>query len=80
MGGSFSIKVVLPALFPDDPELNYHNLNTLVQNGGDAMTIFPKIQDMSPEEATQARPALLDYCHLDTLAMVRIWQELMKKV
>ena len=33
-----------------------------------------------PEEATQARQALLDYCHLDTLAMVRIWQELMKKV
>jgi hypothetical protein len=80
MGGSFSIKVVLPALFPDDAELNYHNLNTLVQNGGDAMTIFPKIQHMSPEEATQARQALLDYCHLDTLAMVRIWQELMKKV
>lgn len=80
MGGSFSIKVVLPALFPDDAELNYHNLSTLVQNGGDAMTIFPKIQHMSPEEATQARRALLDYCHLDTLAMVRIWQELMKKV
>lgn len=26
MGGSFSIKNVLPAMFPDDPSLDYHNL------------------------------------------------------
>ena len=80
MGGSFSIKSVLPALFPDDPSMDYHNLSTLVQNGGDAMTIFPKIQHMSPEEAAEARQALLNYCHLDTLALVKIWQELMTKV
>ena len=78
MGGSFSIKSVLPALFPDDEELNYHNLNPLVQNGGHAMTIFPKIKEMSTEEAAEAREALLAYCHLDTLAMVRVWQKLMK--
>ena len=40
MGGSFSIKSVLPALFPGDPELDYHNLDDRCQNGGDAMTIF----------------------------------------
>jgi hypothetical protein len=80
MGGSFSIKSVLPALFPDDPSMDYHNLSTLVQNGGDAMTIFPKIQHMSPEEAAEARQALLDYCYLDTFALVKIWQELMTKV
>ena len=45
MGGSFSIKSVLPAIFPDDPSLNYHNLEG-VHNGGEAMTIFPKIQYM----------------------------------
>ena len=50
MGGSFSIKSVLPALFPDNEELNYHNLNPLVQNGGHAMTIFPKIKDMPAAE------------------------------
>lgn len=27
MGGSFSIKSVLPAFFPDDHSLDYHNLN-----------------------------------------------------
>ena len=76
MGGSFSIKSVLPALFPDNDELNYHNLNPLVQNGGNAMTIFPQIKDMPADEAKAARQALLDYCHLDTLAMVRVWEKL----
>lgn len=80
MGGSFSIKSVLPALFPDDDELNYHNLNPLVQNGGHAMTIFPKIKDMSTKEAEEARQALLAYCHLDTLAMVRVWEKLLEVV
>lgn len=80
MGGSFSIKSVLPALFPDDEELNYHNLNPLVQNGGHAMTIFPKIKDMPAAEAHEAREALLDYCHLDTLAMVRVWERLLEVV
>ena len=36
----------------------------------------PKIKDMSPNEQQAARQALLEYCHLDTLAMVRIWQKL----
>lgn len=80
MGGSFSIKSVLPALFPKDQELNYHNFNELVQNGGDAMTIFPKIKDMPADEARAARQALLDYCHLDTLAMVRVWEKLLELV
>ena len=78
MGGSFSIKSVLPALFPEDPELNYHNLDARVQNGGDAMTIFPRIQQMPPEEAAACREALLRYCELDTWAMVKIWQKLKK--
>lgn len=78
MGGSFSIKSVLPALFPDDPEMDYHNLPGKVHNGGDAMTIFPQIKDMSPEEALQAREDLLAYCHLDTFAMVRVWERLVE--
>lgn len=76
MNGSFSIKKVLPALFPDDPELNYANLEGTVHNGGDAMTIYPEIAKMSPADAKAARDSLLKYCHLDTLAMVRIWQKL----
>ena len=75
MGGSFSIKVVLPALFPNDPELDYHSLEG-VHNGTEAMTIFPKIKDMSPEEQEKARHNLLKYCELDTYAMVKLWEEL----
>jgi hypothetical protein len=79
MGGSFSIKSVLPALFPGDPSLDYHNLEG-VHNGGEAMTIFPKIKDMAPEEQAIARKQLLAYCKLDTYAMVKVWEALMEAV
>lgn len=75
MGGSFSIKSVLPALFPDDPSLDYHNLDG-IHNGAEAMTIFPKIKDMSPEEQAVTRRNLLAYCKLDTYAMVKVWEAL----
>ena len=78
MGGSFSIKSVLPALYPNEQELDYHNLDSRVQHGGNAMTIFPKIKDMDPEEAAASREALLRYCELDTWAMVKVWEKLMK--
>ena len=79
MGGSFSIKSVLPALFPNDPSLDYHNLEG-VHNGGEAMTIFPKIKDMPPQEAAAARKNLLAYCKLDTYAMVKVWEALCEAV
>lgn len=79
MGGSFSIKSVLPALYPDDPELDYHNLEG-VHNGSEAMTIFPLIKDMPPEEQATARENLLAYCKLDTLAMVKVWQKLVEAI
>ena len=75
IGGSFSIKSVLPAICPDDPELDYHELEG-VHNGTEAMSIFPQIQFMEPEEAERARRNLLAYCRLDTLAMVKVWEEL----
>lgn len=77
MGGSFSIKSVLPALFPDDPALDYHNLEG-VHHGGEAMALFPKIKDMPPEEQEKARHNLLKYCELDTFAMVKVWQALVQ--
>lgn len=59
----------MPAIFPDDPELNYHNLEG-VHNGSEAMTIFSRIKDMPAEEQKKARHNLLKYCELDTYAMV----------
>ena len=75
MGCSFSIKSVLPALFPDDPELDYHNLEG-IHNGTEAMNVFPKLKDMDSTEATKARQNLLAYCKLDTYAMVKVWLKL----
>lgn len=72
MGGGFSIKAVLPALFPDDPALDYHNLAGSVHNGGEAMDIYPRMAQMSPEEQAAARESLLRYCELDTFAMVKV--------
>ena len=77
MNGSFSIKSVLPALFPDDPELDYHALEG-VHNGGEAMMIFSKIRFMTPEERETTRNDLLKYCGLDTLAMVKVWEVLVR--
>ena len=72
MGGSFSIKSVLPALFPDDPSLDYHNL-TGVHNGSEAMALFPRLGSLSESEQAVARDQLLRYCELDTFAMVKVW-------
>ena len=77
MGGSFSIKSVLPAIYPNEPTLDYHNLEG-VHNGGEAMELFPKIKDMMPEEQAMARYNLLKYCELDTYAMVKVWEELIR--
>ncbi len=76
-GGSFSIKNVLPALVPD---LSYKNLS--VQNGDMAVFEFKRLASEALVDArrSEIRQALLEYCKLDTLAMVRIYQELQKLV
>ena len=40
------------------------------------MNLFPSIAKMAPAEAAAAREALLRYCELDTLAMVKVWEKL----
>ncbi len=75
MGGSFSIKSVLPAMFPDDPNLNYHNLED-VHNGSEAMDAYLRLKKSGGEERKKIRENLLKYCKLDTLAMVKLWEKL----
>lgn len=70
--GKYSIKVVLPVLFPSDPSLNYKNLDN-VHNGTEAMTTFADMQYMIPEDVEIMRNSLLEYCCLDTWAMVKIY-------
>ena len=78
MMGSFSIKKVLPALFPNDPSLDYHNLQGTVHNGADAMTVYPLLADMPLAQQQATRESLLRYCELDTYAMVKLWEKLVE--
>ena len=77
MHGSYSIKYVLPALYPDDPSLNYHNLEE-VQNGSEAMNAFANMESLTEEEQQKLRHNLLKYCELDTYAMVKIYEKIKK--
>ena len=75
MKGSYSIKYVLPALFPNDESLNYHNLD-LIHNGSEAMNAYANMGNLSKEELEYTRERLLRYCELDTYAMVKIYEKL----
>jgi hypothetical protein len=79
MQGSYSIKAVLPALFPDDYTLDYENLEG-VKRGDQAMAAFRKMPSMSEEEKQQVRNQLLEYCKLDTYAMVMIMRKLREQL
>ncbi|OYU95792.1 MAG: hypothetical protein CFE21_11685 [Bacteroidetes bacterium B1(2017)] len=71
--GSYSIKNILPVLVP---ELSYTSLN--IQEGGTASFRYGQMGAMGEEEREQTRADLLEYCCLDTLAMVRIWEAIEK--
>lgn len=75
MQGSYSIKYVLPALWPGDPELDYHNLEG-VHNGSEASASFADMVNHTPEEIAEMRDNLLKYCGLDTYAMVKVLKKL----
>jgi hypothetical protein len=72
MKGSYSIKFVLPALVP---ELSYNTL--MIGNGSDASAAFYNLKHSTQQEEKEStRKALLEYCGLDTLAMVKILEKL----
>lgn len=75
MQGSFSIKKVLPAFFGYDASLDYHALPG-VKNGKEAMQVFVNLVNMKEEEVKAARLGLWEYCKLDTLAMVKLYEKL----
>ena len=74
MQGSYSIKYVLPALVPEF-ESAYKDLN-LIHNGGEAMQAYEAMTHMSADEREAYKKALLAYCKLDTLAMVKVLEKL----
>lgn len=40
------------------------------------MNAFPAMENMNGEELARTRRNLLEYCKLDTLAFVKVWQKL----
>ena len=74
MNGSYSIKYVLPALVPEF-EKAYKELDG-VQNGSQAMNAFARLGSLDKKEKQKMRNSLLEYCKLDTLAMVKILEKL----
>ena len=74
MQGSYSIKYVLPALVPEF-ESAYKNLN-LIHHGGEAMQAYEAMAYMPADEREAYKKALLAYCKLDTLAMVKVLEKL----
>ena len=74
--GSFSLKSVLPTLVTG---MNYKNL--AIQGGEEASLEYLKMLDPSTshEEKETIREALLTYCGQDTLAMVKIREELLNR-
>ena len=79
MGGSASIKKVLPALFPNDPSLDYHNLDQ-VHKGDEASAAYLSLSKLPKEEEQELRHNMLKYCELDTYAMVKIYEKLLEVV
>lgn len=78
MRGSYSIKKVLPALVPEMKEA-YKELD-LIHDGGEAMESYASLHLMNEEQRRAYREALLKYCHLDTLAMVKVLEKLKEAV
>lgn len=74
--GSSSIKKVLPVLVP---ELSYDHLD--IGNGTAAAAVFSlmKTGAIAPEHHQQKRAALLKYCGLDTLAMLKLHMALLRE-
>lgn len=72
MQGSFSIKKVLP-LFS---HLNHQDLD--VKHGGEAMEVYANFPNYDKKTFQQKYEALIEYCKLDTFAMVEILDGLRK--
>ena len=69
--GSWSLKALLPAAFPD---LSYEKLEG-IQDGGAASQAFLEAitPDTIPVRKAEIEKQLIEYCKLDTYALVQLW-------
>lgn len=75
--GSASIKKVLPVLVP---ELSYKDLD--IQEGGSAQRIWMEtvLNGKNKDKRDKIMNDLIEYCKLDTLAMVKIFEDLQRVI
>lgn len=73
--GSWSIKNVLPVMVP---ELGYDEME--IGKGDQAMMAWWELihDKLSTDDAEKTKTALLEYCKMDTWAMVKIWERLLE--
>ena len=79
-GGRWSLKSVLPVAAPD---LRYEDLD--ISDGGTASELWTQcmvdeIGTVTEDEQSDVIAALREYCSLDTLAMIRIWEHVRELV
>ena len=73
MQGSYSLKYVLPAIVPNN---NYEGMP--ISDGGEAMIAFESLLNESDKNVIDTtRKNLLEYCKMDTMAMVEILNRLL---
>lgn len=73
--GSWSIKNVLPVVAP---HLSYKGLR--ISKGDDAMIAWWNLVNDQEKHPDSVKENLLEYCELDTLAMVEIYKEIKKEI
>jgi hypothetical protein len=78
MRGSWSIKAILPTI---GAGIDYADLDE-IRDGGAAQSAYLEAirEDTAPERREALRQALLAYCRLDTLALVRLVEFFSRKV
>lgn len=74
MEGRTSLKFVLPALYPEDKELDYNAMK--ISDGETAAKEYMSLKDKDEKEREKIINSLKKYCSLDSLALVKITDKL----
>lgn len=69
MRGNYSLKKIIQAINPD---LSYSRLS--IQHGMEAVYQYREMEDSEDEDDGQSKKELLEYCSMDTYAMVEVYR------
>ena len=63
-------------MYPNDKGMDYYNLEGDIKNGTQAMSVYLKTKEYTAEEMEKIEKDLVEYCALDTRAVVKILKKL----